>query len=49
MVNAAKKEEKIKAKQQKYMNEKSLDKWDNPQLIQTFGEDQVKKLIQTDK
>ena len=30
MVNAAKKEEKIKAKQQKYLNEKSLDKWDNP-------------------
>ena len=39
MVTAAKKEEKLKAKQQKYLNEKSIDKWDNPEIIQAFGDD----------
>ena len=33
MVGASKKEEKIKAKQQKYLNEKSIDKWENPQVV----------------
>ena len=33
MVGASKKEEKIKAKQTKYLNEKSIDKWENQQVV----------------
>ena len=33
----------------KYLNEKSIDKWDNQQLVNIFKEDEIKRVVMADK
>jgi hypothetical protein len=49
MKNGFKLNEKLVLKKQKYLNEKSLDKWDNLELSHTFSNDQIQKVLLSDK
>ena len=49
MANADKQNDKIATKKQKYLNEKSIEKWENIDLTSTFGDEKIIQVLQSYK